>query len=66
MWQTVGEYFQECGMFFPIESLKLRLRQVKAPHKEGSWPYKYRKEDLDAALEYVKAHSQCLRHMMFR
>lgn len=66
MWQTVGEFYRECGMCFPMESLKVRLRRVKAPHLEGSWPYKYRREDLDEALEYVKQHSLFMRRVMFK
>ena len=58
---TVGEYFRENGMDFPVETFKAAVRMLRCPHEIGSWPYKYRKEDLDRAYEYTKDHSIVMR-----
>lgn len=51
MWMTVGEYFREHGMDFPIESFKTKLCALKPEHLIGSRPWKYHKEDLDIAYD---------------
>ena len=60
-WMTVGEYFREKGMDFPVETFKAAVRRMGCPHEIGSWPYKYKREDLDRAYEYMKERSIIMR-----
>lgn len=61
MWLTVGEYFRERGMDFPIETFKTKLRALKPEHLAGSRPWKYHKEDLDTAYDKMCETSACMR-----
>ena len=65
-WMTVGEYFRENGMDFPIESLKIKLREMKVDHLPGSRPWKYRREDLDRAYGRMCEKSRYMRWKMMK
>ena len=66
MWMTVGEYFREMGMDFPVESFKIKLRAMRPEHLEGSRPHKYRREDLDRAYQAMVEGSPYMRRRMMR
>ena len=61
IWMTVGEFFRHKGMDFPVESFKVKLRELKPEHLEGTRPWKYRVADLEAAYQEMCKNSLCMR-----
>ena len=66
MWLTVGEFFREKGMDFPMESFKVKLRAMNPEHLEGSRPWKYRREDLEQAYQEMGEHSLFMRKKLLK
>jgi hypothetical protein len=64
MWMTVGEFFREKEMDFPMESFKQRLRAMKPEYLAWSRPRKYRVEDLERAYQYLSEHSLIMRQQI--